>query len=136
MPDHHDLVALDEDTCWELLAGVGIARVGISMGERMHVLPVNHLVHERRVYWRSGAGTKLGVAAAEAQVAVEADEIDQVGHVGWSVVVHGRASIVNDPGTLDALHARDFAPWSAVDQKVLWIEVVPDEVTGRRLGHA
>ncbi len=134
MPDHHDLVELDDDHCWELLAGVGVARVGIVAGDRVDVLPVNHLVHDGRVFWRSGAGTKLGVAAAEATVAVEADHIDPDDHTGWSVVVHGHASIVNDPALLDALHARDFAPWTAVDQKVLWIEVVPDEVTGRRLG--
>ena len=134
MPDHRDLRVLDEATCWELLGSVPVARVGLDVGGRIDVLPVNHLVDDGRVAWRSGAGPKLGAAAAESEVAVEADVIDHDTHEGWSVVVHGTASIVPDEQRLQRLHERELTPWSAADQKVLWVEVVPTSISGRRLG--
>lgn len=134
MPGHHDLTVLDEATCWALLGAVRVARVGLDTGGRIDVLPVNHVVHDGRVCWRSGAGTKLGAAAAETEVALEADRIDEDTHAGWSVVVHGRARIVTDGPRLEQLHELAHAPWTAADQKLLWVEVVPTRVSGRRLG--
>lgn len=133
MPDHRDLQVLDEEACWERLGEVAVVRVGVAVGGRIDVLPVNHLVHERRIYWRSAAGTKLAVAAAEAEVAVEADTFDVETHASWSVLVHGRMSIVSDAALAEQLHAREVVPWTAADQRVVWLEVEPTSVTGRVL---
>jgi len=92
----HDLASIDEDECWELLASVPVSRVGIQVEGRIDVLPVNHTVIEGHVAWLSAAGTKLGAAAAEQPVALEADVIDETGKRGWSVLVHGTARIVTD----------------------------------------
>lgn len=129
----HDLVTLDADECWELLASVPVARVGIQVGGRIDVLPVNHTVVDRRVAWLSGAGTKLGAAAAEESIALEADAVDETGRRGWSVVVHGTARIVTDEDRKQQLFDAEVTPWVAPDQRTIWVEVADATITGRRV---
>lgn len=129
----HDLETLSEDECWELLASAGVARVGISVDGRIDVLPVNHTVVGRHVAWLSGAGTKLGVAAAEETIALEADSIEETAKTGWSVVVHGTARIVTDPDLKQRLFDAEKTPWSAADQRTIWIEVAEPTISGRRV---
>ena len=129
----HDLVTLDADECWELLASVPIARVGIHVGDRIDVLPVNHTVVDGRVAWLSGTGTKLGAAAAEESIALEADGVDETGRRGWSVVVHGTARIVTDEDRKQQLFDAEVTPWVAPDQRTIWVEVADATITGRRV---
>ena len=129
----HDLVEMDTDECWELLASVEVGRVGIAVEGRIDVLPVNHTVIDGRVAWLSAAGTKLGVAAAEQPVALEADEIDETGKRGWSVVVHGTARIVTDEELEHALFEAETTPWASPDQRTIWIEVADPRISGRRV---
>lgn len=134
MVGHSDMQVIDEDTCWEHLASVPLSRVGLVVDGRIDVLLVNHIVDGRTIVWRSGSGTKLGVAAAEAQVVVEADQIDAETHHGWSLLFHGTARIITDVDRQARLLLRDETPWSSPDRKPLWIEVVPNSVSGRQLG--
>jgi uncharacterized protein len=128
-----DLKLIEPAECLELLASVPVSRVGFVTEHGPDVLPVNHLVHDGRVVFRAAAGTKLGVAAVGARVAVEADEYDADDHPGWSVVVHGDLTIVTGPERRDALHTLDFSPWSAPDRRDFWLEVTIDHVSGRRI---
>lgn len=128
-----DLVPIEPEECLRLLGSVGISRVGFVTNDGPDVLPVNHLVHDGRIVFRSAPGSKLGIAAAGARVAVEADDISETTNTGWSVVAYGEARIVTDPERLEALHLVDFAPWASPDLRDHWIEIDPDRVTGRRL---
>lgn len=130
----HDLVDLDADECWELLASVSVARVGITVDGRIDVLPVNHTVVDGHVAWLSAAGTKLGVAAAEAAVALEADQVDEDTRDGWSVLVHGTARIVTDDELEQRLFDAETTPWTSADQRTVWIEVADPTISGRRVG--
>lgn len=129
----HDLVKLDADECWELLASVDVSRVGIHVGGRVDVLPVNHTVVDGHVAWLSAAGTKLGVAAAEQPVALEADDIDESGKRGWSVLLHGTARIVTDEDLRQRLFDAETTPWASPDKRTIWIEVADPEISGRRV---
>lgn len=129
----HDLASIDEAECWELLASVPVSRVGIHVEGRIDVLPVNHTVLQGRVAWLSAAGTKLGAAAAEQPVALEADIIDETGKRGWSVLVHGTARIVTDQGDQQAFHAAETTPWASPDMRTIWVEVADPQITGRRV---
>lgn len=130
----HDLVTLDPEECWALLASVPIARVGLRVEDRVDVLPVNHTVVDGHVAWLSAAGTKLGAAAAERPVALEADSVDEGGHVGWSVLVHGTARIVTDDDLKQRLWDAEVTPWVAPDTRTMWIEVADPSISGRRVG--
>lgn len=128
-----DLEPIDVPTCRELLASVPFVRLGFVSEQGPEILPVNHVMLDGRLYFRTETGTKLAAAAAEAKVAVEADgaEVDQ--HIGWSVLAHGRSRIVTDETLLERLHSMDFAPWSSPDAKLFWVEVTLDDLGGRRI---
>jgi uncharacterized protein len=94
---------------------------------------VNHLVVDGVIVFRTSAGSKLGAAAADARVAVEADAYDPATHTGWSVIAYGTARIITDEDRLTRLHGLDFQPWVSADRRDFWVEVVPDRISGRRV---
>jgi nitroimidazol reductase NimA-like FMN-containing flavoprotein (pyridoxamine 5'-phosphate oxidase superfamily) len=67
------------------------------------IIPVNYLLDEDTVVFRTDAGSKLHAAIRGAPVAFEVDGVDQDRQVGWSVVVRGRAEEVTDPVKLAEL---------------------------------
>jgi uncharacterized protein len=108
-------------------------RVGFIADGAPAVLPVNHLVHEGEIFFRTGAGSKLGTAAAAGPVVIEADGGDEDQRIGWSVVAHGQASIVTDPELEERLMARPFEPWALPDDRAFWVRVEVASITGRRI---
>ncbi len=129
-----DLSPIDRAEALALLASVRVSRIAFVSGGAPDILPVNHVVIDGDVAFRTGAGSKLGAAAAGSEVAVEADQFDALAEAGWSVVVHGPARIVIDEADIERLHALDFEPWALPDTRAFWIRVESREVTGRRLG--
>lgn len=124
---------MDTDESVRLLGAATVSRLAFVDDGVPDILPVNHLVLDGRVYFRTAPGTKLGAAAAGERVAMEADDYDAPAETGWSVVVKGTASIVTDEERLERLHALNFEPWASPDKRSFWVEVSTDEVTGRRL---
>lgn len=128
-----DLEALDVDESRRLLETVPFVRLGFVTAAGPTILPVNHLIVDGDVYFRTHAGSKLATAAAEGAVAVEADGADTEHRLGWSVVGHGHASIVTDEDLIERLMAFDFTPWTCPDQQLFWVRVALEQVSGRRI---
>lgn len=128
-----DLASLDRDECLTLLGDTPFVRVAFMSTQGPTILPVNHLMHGDALYFRTGPGSKLGTAAAGGQVAIEADGGDEPTRTGWSVLVHGQASIVNDAELIEALHARPFEPWALPGDQAFWVQVELEHVAGRRV---
>lgn len=80
-----------------------------------------------------GSGGSAGSAGSrwETVVAYQADEIDMVSRLGWSVVVTGPARPVLDPAEIDRF-ATALSPWSD-DEEGQLIRIHPGIVTGYRL---
>ncbi|MGC9498617.1 pyridoxamine 5'-phosphate oxidase family protein [Streptomyces sp. WG7] len=97
------------------------------------VLPVNFLLEESgAVLLRTSASSELVRAIDGAVVAFEADEVDAAAHSGWSVVVTGPASVVNDPDEhqhLVRIGPRSWVPWPVE----VFVRIEPELVTGREL---
>ena len=61
------------------------------------------------------------------------DSHDPARGTGWSVLVQGRAEIVDDPELL-ARYEDELDSWAIGDNtEVSWLRIMPDEVSGRRL---
>jgi uncharacterized protein len=112
------------------LGRLATAAVDATTGEvSIDVFPVNFLVHDRAVYFRSGPGSKLVDLTANHTVAFEADGQD--GPAVWSVVVHGRAHRlmmdreIEESGVLEleAVHPTD--KWN-------YVRIDADSITGIR----
>lgn len=130
-PRPGDLLALDRQRCVELLEQATFVRVAFIHDGEPTILPVNHLLHAGAVYFRTAPGSKLGTAAADAAVAIEADDGDATTRTGWSVVAHGHASIVTDEAETEQLHAYNFEPWALPDVRAFWVRVDIDDISGR-----
>jgi uncharacterized protein len=128
-----DLEPIDVGSCLELLGATPFVRLGFLTDGTPTILPVNHVLLDGTLYFRTAAGGKLASAAAQQRVAVEADGIDVDRHVGWSVVAHGSASIITDPTVLERLHSTSSSPWTSPDEKVFWVGVTLDNIAGRRI---
>lgn len=128
-----DLVPIDAEGCVALLGQAPWARVGFVVDDVPTVLPVNILVRDDAIYFRTAAGSKLGSAAASSRVAVQADGGDTTHRIGWSVLVTGRSSIVTDHAEEESLLSLPFEPWALPDDKHFWVRVDVEAVSGRRI---
>ncbi|MBP0452606.1 MULTISPECIES: pyridoxamine 5'-phosphate oxidase family protein [unclassified Kitasatospora] len=135
VPPRH-LVPVERAEALRLLGGAPFGRIVFTARALPAIRPVNHLLVDDEIVIRTHDGAALtmealGADAAGVVVAYEADAIDPLTRLGWSVVVTGYARPVTDPGQLARYRAL-LSPWvaSAMDHTVA---IRPDLVTGYRL---
>ena len=117
--------------CWKLLESVPLGRVVFSQRAMPAIQVVSHLVDDGAIIVRSPQGTVITGAGRDAVVCYEADDMDPVRRIGWSVVVTGLACLVRDPAAA-ARYSRLLPPCAhGVAGDLVTIE--PGVVTGRRV---
>ncbi len=84
-----DVETLDQDECWRLLAGSTFGRLAVSDDDGADIFPINHLVNDHLVYFRSAPGTKIVSLTERPGVAFETDGTEN--RQRWSVVLRGTA---------------------------------------------
>jgi nitroimidazol reductase NimA-like FMN-containing flavoprotein (pyridoxamine 5'-phosphate oxidase superfamily) len=130
--DHAGLEVLPFETCLRLLDAVSVGRVGFVADGTVTVLPVNFVMDGQSVVFRTAPGSKLASAEDGDSVAFEADNFDDITQSGWSVMVSGRAEVVEDDDDIDRLSRLGLQPWATGQDRPFWIRVRPASVTGRR----
>jgi nitroimidazol reductase NimA-like FMN-containing flavoprotein (pyridoxamine 5'-phosphate oxidase superfamily) len=123
---------LSTTECLMLLKSTGVGRVGWCGDGGPRVLPVNYVVDNGRILFRTSPYSVIAKIAAGQQVAFEVDNIDEFLEIGWSVLVVGAATGVGDPGDIPKALQDRPAPW-APGNRTLYIRIQPDTVTGRRV---
>lgn len=121
---------LTEDESWELLAGQKLGRLATSVAGEPEIFPVSFAVSGQRIFLRTKPGTKLAEVTISPRVAFEVDEFGDDG--AWSVVVKGRAQVLEREEDLDEARATGLVSYLE-DGKSIWIRIAPSEVSGRRL---
>lgn len=76
LTDPAELVELDRDECLRLMAKNAVGRVVFTDAALPAAQPVNYLLDDEEVVFRTGAGSKLAAATRHVVVAFEIDEID------------------------------------------------------------
>jgi nitroimidazol reductase NimA-like FMN-containing flavoprotein (pyridoxamine 5'-phosphate oxidase superfamily) len=131
--DHTGLEVLGYDECLRLAGSEPVGRIAFTEGGDIHIFPVNHRVLDGVVAFRTADGTKLGAAIEGSVVAFEIDRYDASSTAGWSVLIKGRAELL-DEGTLRTrLRTTGVQPWRNRLPKPEWVVIRPDTVSGRRL---
>jgi nitroimidazol reductase NimA-like FMN-containing flavoprotein (pyridoxamine 5'-phosphate oxidase superfamily) len=133
--DRNGLEVLGRAECLRLLDQVTLGRVGITVGALPAVLPINFRLVDDRIVFRTSGGTKLDAATRNAVVAFEVDDMEPIGHTGWSVMVTGVAREVTDPAELAALGSANIPRWAPADGERV-VEISTDMISGRRIGPA
>ena len=130
--DHAGLEILPFVECLRLLASVPVGRVGFIADGELVILPVNHVVDGHDVAFRTAHGSKLAATEGQHLATFEADHYNEQTHSGWSVVVTGRAEVVEAEADLQRLARRGLHPWVTAGQHPLWIRIRPTSVSGRQ----
>ncbi|MET4060648.1 nitroimidazol reductase NimA-like FMN-containing flavoprotein (pyridoxamine 5'-phosphate oxidase superfamily) [Arthrobacter sp. UYP6] len=130
----HQSTDLTEAECWTLLASRGTGRVAYQEEGRVLVFPVNYVVRDQSVYFRTARDGVLGGGAEDRNASFQIDDHDTRRMDGWSVLLSGRAAAVRDPELLTQLWGRRMdEPWGG-GQRDVFIGIEPSTVTGRRVG--
>ena len=119
--------------CLELLESAQIGRIAYTDRALPAIVPVNFVLDGDHVVIRTGAGSKLAAATRNAVVAFEADAFDVEARSGWSVMVVGRSSVVDDPTETARLEQLPLKPWTPIERPH-FVRIGLDVVSGRRIG--
>ena len=131
MPDNRWQELADVE-CHKLLAERHLGRLALTDPDEPVIFPVNYVLDEGAVVFRTDPGSKLDAIAGGARVAFEVDAVDEGSRTGWRVVVRGRAAEVSEPADLDRLRGLPLYPW-APGAKARYVRIRPVSVTGRRI---
>jgi nitroimidazol reductase NimA-like FMN-containing flavoprotein (pyridoxamine 5'-phosphate oxidase superfamily) len=136
---YEPLEELSESECWALLRTADVGRLATPNAHGgVDVFPVNHVVDQGSIVFRTALGTKLASAVDATEVAFEADNaalsLDQQASRGddpWSVVIHGTAELITRQTDLFESFELSVRPWHVSD-KPYFVRLVPTDVSGRR----
>ncbi len=134
--DQQPLEELSESECWTLLRTVDIGRLATPTPRGgVEIFPVNHVVDQGSIVFRTAMGTKLTNALDASEVAFEADNAactygEQLDDP-WSVVIHGAAGLITLETELFDSFELAVHPWHVSD-KPYFVRLVPTVVSGRR----
>jgi hypothetical protein len=129
-----DLVELDADECYRLLATQEIGRLGVNTALYPLIFPVNYALDRGVIVIRTHPGTKL-TAAGHANVSFQVDEIDRRTRSGWSVLVRGLAeelTSAHGAELIERTRASGVRPW-APGEHGRWLRIIPQGIGGRRI---
>ncbi len=133
-PTEPTLLELTHDECVALLSTRRVGRLGVMAEHYPLILPVNFALDHDVIVVRTGSGTKHS-GMLHANVTFEVDQIDEITHAGWSVLVKGLAEEVG-PDSSEDIADRTMAaapkPWAPGEHEH-WMRIIPHSVTGRRL---
>ena len=114
---------IPEEECWELLAGVSLGRVALSLHALPVILPVQYYLEGHTLAVCLGR-REIPEQSLDTIVAFAADAIDPVTRSGWTVQIQGRSSI---PRQLGAALSCGWPPAGQV------VRIEPGTVTGYRM---
>jgi nitroimidazol reductase NimA-like FMN-containing flavoprotein (pyridoxamine 5'-phosphate oxidase superfamily) len=117
--------------CWELLGTAEVGRLAVAAAGDVDIFPVNFVVDQGSVVFRTAEGTKLVEVVLAGRVAFEADGYDPGGGQAWSVVLKAQAEVLERFDDLYRAQALPLFSWNAAP-KERYVRLRPDRLTGRR----
>jgi len=128
-----------EGESWKLISAGGVGRIGYSGRYGPTILPVNFMVRDNLIYFRTARHSTMeedlrtGIAHADYKVAFEIDHFDETAHVGWSVLVQGDVHPMESDDELAVASRTGVESWVA-GARNLFMRITPTKVTGHRIG--
>ncbi|MBM9462366.1 pyridoxamine 5'-phosphate oxidase family protein [Aeromicrobium sp. YIM 150415] len=124
---------LTPEECREYLALTRIGRLAFAGPDRLELLVLNAVSDGSTVLLRTESETVLATmtTAGPVPVAFETDHLDELLQSGWSVTVHGTASIASDVQR-DALRGVLPHAWAPGDRDLI-IAIDVETLGGRKV---
>ena len=128
MADEPRETDLDQSVCLALLRSKHVGRLVVSDVDPV-VVPVNFTLQDATIVVRTDAGARAARHVGATAV-FEVDEVDELRHVGWSVIARGVLEEASRPVPDEAELREQLQPWAG-GAKDCWLRLRIDEVTGR-----
>lgn len=120
---------LKEDEALELMGNQQLGRLVVRIKDDFDIYPLNYVVNEGKIYFRTAEGSKLFTVSINERVLFEAD--DHTEDKAWSVIVKGRARILQKTDEIQQADELPLKPWLPT-LKYNYVEITPEEISGRR----
>ncbi|MHA7209198.1 pyridoxamine 5'-phosphate oxidase family protein [Arthrobacter sp. MDT1-65] len=121
--------------CWALATTRSTGRLGFFRDGLLDIFPVNYVVLDEHVYFRTSADGTIATSYLD-HAAFQLDHVDGDARTGWTILLNGPATRVEDPALLTTLWGRSVdEPWAS-GQRDVFYSLAPAHVRGRRVGTA
>ena len=120
---------LDPSECWRLLGSTDLGRLAVRNGEEIDIFPINFVVHDDTLYFRSAPGAKLIDLSREPHVSFETDGV--VDRKRWSVVVKGVARRLDSDSEIRTSGVLELDSYSP-STKWNYVRIEVAQISGRR----
>ncbi len=123
------LEVLGEEQSWHLLASADLARLAVSIDGGVDIFPINYVVADRVIFFRTAPGSKLMDLTKHPIVALETDGTHN--RRRWSVVVKGSAVRLGSDEEIEAsgvLSLHSLVP----TEKWNYVRLTVSSITGRQ----
>jgi len=123
------LEVLGEEQSWHLLASADLARLAVSIDGGVDIFPINYVVADRVIFFRTAPGSKLMDLTKHPIVALETDGTHN--RRRWSVVVKGSAVRLGSDEEIEAsgvLSLHSLVP----TEKWNYVRITASSITGRQ----
>lgn len=128
MDETNPITILSETESWELLKQQTLGRLAISVAGAPDIFPINYVVHDGKILFRTAAGTKLAGSVAHDTVAFEIDSHSE--SEATSVVVKGTVELIENFSEIYEADEAGLIPWVPT-LKYNYVYIVPTQVSGR-----
>jgi nitroimidazol reductase NimA-like FMN-containing flavoprotein (pyridoxamine 5'-phosphate oxidase superfamily) len=119
---------LDVERCRHLLRTHELGRLAIRRDDTVDIFPINYVVFDDELYFRSAPGSKLMDLIDSPRVAFEID--GRTGRRLWSVVVHGVARRLNDDDEIERSGIRALQTAHG-GEKFNYVAIRAEAISGR-----
>ena len=122
---------LSEEQCWSLLASAEVGRLAMVVSHEVDIFPVNYVVDDRSLVFRTAEGTKLVEVVISGNVAFEVDGYEPEHGRAWSVVCKGQAVRIDTFDEIYKAQELPLFPWNH-SPKDQFVRIRPHSISGRR----
>ncbi|MDQ0675961.1 nitroimidazol reductase NimA-like FMN-containing flavoprotein (pyridoxamine 5'-phosphate oxidase superfamily) [Pseudarthrobacter siccitolerans] len=126
--DGNPVLELNDEQSWRLLEGTKHGRLVVSVAGEPDIFPVNYVSSSGRLYLRTAPGNKLAQLTINSAVLFEADGI--LSDEAWSVVIRGKARVLNTAAELAEVEELGLKSWVPT-LKDFYVEIEPTAISGR-----
>lgn len=123
------MTELTEDESFALLEAQNFGRLALAVAGSPEIVPINYVVADRKIYFRTAEGGKLVGLVINAEVAFETDRVE--GRVAESVIVRGDARELTTHDEIEFADSLALRTWTDTPKRHV-IEIRPEQITGRR----
>lgn len=122
------VIALSDEQCWERLRTQDLGRLVTRVGDVLDIFPVNYVVDDGSVLFRTAQGSKLFELTVNDEVLFEVD--DHTDAEAWSVIVRGRAHPLDRSADVERADGLGLQPWIPT-LKYTYVRVEATSISGR-----